>query len=274
MSTYYLTDRVTRSLALTHTEVLSTVDLFVGMMEEATGVLKEAAAYCPSVSVMKKWLDDHPQEKEGYIHTMIQRKVTTELEKVVDEAICYMQRYNQIFLNEGHLLKALCKSNHPYWLSFVHECTIPIEKIVACTIYARNLARSLHHLSWSVRSNEIKRATYSEKEEVLAFIRTNFSREWAETVSEAFTNEVIPLFLAKKQTKLIGFAVYDTYEKRSQHFGPMGVLRSERKRGIGEQLVTCCLQDMKAKGYESVIFYEAGPIEFYEKVCGAELLPQ
>jgi len=253
---------------------MSTVDLFVGMMEEATGVLKEAASYCPSVSVMKEWLHAHPPEKEGCVHTMIQQKVTTELKKVVDEAICYMERYNQIFLNEGHLLKALCKSNHPYWLSFVHKCTIPIEKIAACTIYARNLERSLHDLSWSMRSNDIERAAYSEKEEVLSFVRENFSSQWADTVSGAFTKEIIPLFLAKNEKKIVGFAVYDTYEQRSQHFGPMGVLVSERKRGIGERLVKSCLQDMKSKGYPSVIFYEAGPIEFYEKVCGAQLLPQ
>ncbi|MCM3006307.1 GNAT family N-acetyltransferase [Priestia koreensis] len=274
MSTYYLTGRVTRSLALTDTEVMSTVDLFVSMMEEATGVLKEAASYCPSVSVMKKWLHDHPVEEAGPVHVLIQRKLTRELEKVIDEAIYYMQRYNQIFLNEGHLLKALCKSNHPYWLSFVCDCEIPVERIAMRTIYARNLERSLHDLSFLERSNDIERAAYSEKEEVLSFVRENFSSKWADTVSEAFNQQVMPLFLAKNEKKIVGFAVYDTYEQRSQHFGPMGVLVSERKRGIGERLVKRCLQDMKAKGYESVIFYEAGPIEFYEKVCGAQLLPQ
>jgi GNAT superfamily N-acetyltransferase len=70
----------------------------------------------------------------------------------------------------------------------------------------------------------------------------------------------------------IGFAAFDTYQNKKGYFGPMGVVKSDRVKGIGFALLHHCLRDMRDIGYEYAIIGGAGPIEFYEKACKAVVI--
>ena len=70
--------------------------------------------------------------------------------------------------------------------------------------------------------------------------------------------------------EILGFACYDTTCR--DFFGPTGVDESLRGKGAGAALLLACLHDMAAQGYGYAVIGGAGPVAFYEKVCGATVI--
>ncbi|MBP5231616.1 MAG: GNAT family N-acetyltransferase, partial [Clostridia bacterium] len=50
------------------------------------------------------------------------------------------------------------------------------------------------------------------------------------------------------------------------------VEESLRGRGIGGALLLRCLEAMRDEGYGYAIIGGAGPVDYYRKVCGAEII--
>ncbi|MEL6306738.1 MAG: GNAT family N-acetyltransferase [Chloroflexota bacterium] len=117
----------------------------------------------------------------------------------------------------------------------------------------------------------IRRAIAPEKHLVLQWIHTHFSDYWVSECDVAFSRQPVSCFLATMDTKLIGFACYDT--TRRGFFGPTGVDESARGRGTGTALLLACLHDMWGQGYGYAIIGGVGPIAFYEKMVGATVIP-
>ncbi|MGH2400150.1 MAG: GNAT family N-acetyltransferase [bacterium] len=69
-----------------------------------------------------------------------------------------------------------------------------------------------------------------------------------------------------------GFAVYEC--TRRGFFGPTGVREDLRGHGIGAALLFRCLHSMREMGYAYAVIGGVGPVEFYEKVCGAFAIPE
>jgi hypothetical protein len=55
-------------------------------------------------------------------------------------------------------------------------------------------------------------------------------------------------------------------------FGPMGVARGFRGKHIGVVLARRALASLQAQGYAQALIPAAGPIEFYERYCGARVV--
>ncbi|MEO1645872.1 MAG: GNAT family N-acetyltransferase, partial [Chloroflexota bacterium] len=117
----------------------------------------------------------------------------------------------------------------------------------------------------------IRRAIAPEKHLVLQWIHTHFSDYWVSECDVAFSRQPVSCFLATMDTRLIGFACYDT--TRRGFFGPTGVDESARGRGTGTALLLACLHDMWGQGYGYAIIGGVGPIAFYEKMVGATVIP-
>lgn len=117
----------------------------------------------------------------------------------------------------------------------------------------------------------IKRAIAPEKSEVCAWVRANFSSAWADECETAFSSTPSRCFIALKDGKIEGFACYDAAARG--FFGPIGVSEKERKSGIGRALLLAVLNQMKADGYAYAVIGWAGPVDFFRKNCGAELIP-
>ena len=69
---------------------------------------------------------------------------------------------------------------------------------------------------------------------------------------------------------MIGFVCYDV--SAIGLFGPTGVDKTQRGRGLGAALLFAALDAMKAKGHAYAIIGWVGPAEFYEKLVGATLI--
>ena len=73
-----------------------------------------------------------------------------------------------------------------------------------------------------------------------------------------------------EKKEILGFAGYDC--TAPDFFGPTGVAEEARKGGIGGALLIACMEALREEGYGYAIIGGAGPVDYYKKVCGAEVI--
>ena len=121
---------------------------------------------------------------------------------------------------------------------------------------------------------EIIRALSLDKHIITNFIKKYFDGgdSWASECEAAFTHTPISCFIAVCKKKIIGFGCYESTAK--DYFGPTGVSKQYRKKGIGKALLLKCLYAMKEEGYGyAIIGWPADDaIHFYENSVGATLI--
>ncbi|MBW8829924.1 MAG: GNAT family N-acetyltransferase [Burkholderiales bacterium] len=94
---------------------------------------------------------------------------------------------------------------------------------------------------------------------------------WLSEVRAALTNRPVTLFIALRDTDILGFACYDATARG--FIGPIGVVESARNQGIGSALLLACLQDMRSAGYGYAIAGHVGAPDFFRRVAGAIEIP-
>ena len=117
----------------------------------------------------------------------------------------------------------------------------------------------------------IRKPIGPEKHLVVPWVADNFDIAWAGETDVAFANRPRSCFVAVNTDTIVGFACYDA--TALGFFGPVGVDRRHRRKGIGTALLMACLLDMKLKGYGYAIIGAVGPAEFYHKAVGAVEIP-
>ena len=117
----------------------------------------------------------------------------------------------------------------------------------------------------------IRKPIGPEKHLLVEWVADHFSPGWAAETDVAAANTPRSCFTAVKASKFIGFACYDA--TALGYFGPTGVEKSERGKGIGQALLRACLLDMKLKGYGYAIVGDVKDPEYYKKVVGAIDIP-
>jgi predicted N-acetyltransferase YhbS len=106
---------------------------------------------------------------------------------------------------------------------------------------------------------------------VTLWVESNFGSSWASEASAALSNRPITLFIAQQHNTILGFCCYDATARGL--VGPIGVLDSERGRGIGAALLLACLHDMRTMGYAYAVAGHVGAPEFFRRVAGAIEIP-
>ena len=118
----------------------------------------------------------------------------------------------------------------------------------------------------------IRRAQPFEITPVREFIAETFSVAWADEVSVGFANKPVTVYIATRDGNVIGFAGYECTCKA--FFGPTGVAKNERGRGVGKALLIAALWGLRELGYAYGIIGHAGPIEFYQDAVGAVVISE
>ena len=116
----------------------------------------------------------------------------------------------------------------------------------------------------------IRRGMAPEKFMALQWIGEHFSEYWVSEADVGFAARPPTIFLAHRGEQILGFACFDT--AHMNFFGPTGVDEAERGQGIGTALLMASLHAMRDVGYMYGIIGWAGPVEYYEKVVGAEVI--
>lgn len=117
----------------------------------------------------------------------------------------------------------------------------------------------------------VRRANPFEITPVMEFVEQEFSIEWADEISVGFANQPVSVYIAISDGEVMGFSAYEC--TRRNYFGPTGVLEEMRGRGVGKALVLASLWGLREMGYVYGIIGGVGPVEFYEKIVGAIVIP-
>lgn len=117
----------------------------------------------------------------------------------------------------------------------------------------------------------VRRAQPFEITPVMEFVEREFSVAWADEISVGFANKPVTVFIATFEGEVVGFAGYEC--TRRAFFGPTGVIEEMQSRGIGKALLLACLRGLRELGYVYAIIGRAGPVQFYERVVGAIVIP-
>jgi GNAT superfamily N-acetyltransferase len=115
---------------------------------------------------------------------------------------------------------------------------------------------------WGVGVNRI---SAESRDRVLTFIEREFGRIWRFEASNAGDN----LFYVEVDGNIAGFAAHDANNRGLGFFGPTGVARAHRGRGLGAALLRASLADLHRLGYERAIIPWTDALDFYRKACGA-----
>jgi GNAT superfamily N-acetyltransferase len=115
----------------------------------------------------------------------------------------------------------------------------------------------------------VVRADRNAPERILNFIEREFGRIWRFEAGHAFENDPPTLFYVEVDNEIAGFAAHDANNRGLGFFGPTGVARAHRGRGLGARLLHASLADLRRLGHERAVIPWTDAIEFYRKTCGA-----
>ena len=105
----------------------------------------------------------------------------------------------------------------------------------------------------------------TDRERALAFIEHEFGRIWRFESAKAPT-----IFIEEHEGEIAGFAAHEANNRGLGFFGPTGVRKDLRGRGIGCRLLQSSLADLRRLGYQNVVIPWTDALEFYDKCCGAK----
>lgn len=273
-----LTERLKRVLALAEKEIredsiLYPIHLLIAALKEKTGILGELRLKCSmEISDLQNISTQIECSEKGNTHPYFKCKVSNEVLKVIIKAESIMEKYNQVYLNEGHIIKAIFSLDNEVNKLFSREMK---ELILEITTTGRDLAvclKDYKEKELNCTSSKVRRAKKTDREALYNFIVREFNEQWAKNVISGLEMEKPSVFIAVKENEILGFGAYDVVRRKKGLFGPMGIKKECRVKNIGYSILHNCLRDMKEIGYEYIIINDAGPIEFYEKSCGAVLI--
>ena len=120
----------------------------------------------------------------------------------------------------------------------------------------------------------VKKALAPDRSKIIAFSRICAKDDYSDEVRAAFSNNPVTCYIATRERELIGFACYEATARN--FFGPMAVLESERKKGVGKALLLKALESMRELGYAyAIIGWPANSaVSFYKKCAGAIMIDE
>jgi N-acetylglutamate synthase-like GNAT family acetyltransferase len=253
--------------------VLMPIHLLIACLQEKTGVLGEIALKSELEVSSLRALASNVMENsttDSKKDLLFNVPVSKDVQLVFQEAARCMKNYNQVFVNEGHLLKALLTTK------VIDQYLSEEDKKIILNLgtTSRDMVAHLGEFNFPLSgANIVRRVNNNDYSCLLQFVEANFSSEWSQTLKDGFLADAPSIYIAVADEEIIGFAAFDVYKGRKGYFGPMGVSKSNRIKGVGTLLLHHCLREMKEIGYEYAIIGGAGPIEFYEKACHAVVIP-
>ncbi len=117
----------------------------------------------------------------------------------------------------------------------------------------------------------VRRAEPWDRPRYRQFVERTFGELWAAEADLAYGHTPITAYVAERDGRILGFAAYEC--TRRGFFGPTGVTEGERNRGVGAALLFRGLESMREMGYAYAVIGGVGPEEYYQKLCGAVVIP-
>jgi mycothiol synthase len=129
-----------------------------------------------------------------------------------------------------------------------------------------NLDAPLEHI---VAEEGVTRTKHEDAHRVLDFVEAEFGRIWRFEAAKAFEREIPVSFHTEENGHITGFAVHDVNNRGLGFFGPTGVAKAQRGRGLGRKVLLASLADLRRLGYQRAVIPWTDALAFYAKSCGA-----
>lgn len=117
------------------------------------------------------------------------------------------------------------------------------------------------------RKATVRRARPADWPELEAFVRAQFTEAWCNETGLALHRDPPAVFVATRDGRITGFACHGVY--RPDWFGPIAVDQDSRSAGLGEALLSLCLDDLAAAGFTVAQIGWIGPMHFYARTVDA-----
>jgi GNAT superfamily N-acetyltransferase len=101
---------------------------------------------------------------------------------------------------------------------------------------------------------------------VLDFIEREFGRIWRFEAANA-----VKVFYVEENGQVAGFSAHGGNNRGLGFFGPTGVAKEHRGKGLGRKLLLAALADMRRQGYQEAVIPWTDALDFYRRSCGAEV---
>ncbi|MDG5471273.1 GNAT family N-acetyltransferase [Jeotgalibacillus sp. ET6] len=260
------------------TEIVLPIHLLMGALLERTGVCAELLINFPTLyeslynQINKK---GYGVREERMNYSPFTTVISNSTKQVLMSAQKRMERFKQVYVNEGLIINALFELNDPLTTSITRG--LDIKRILEIASYPRDLIVPLKDYSLPEIKNRgfiVRRAESKDFVSLKNFVYKEYGDGWIISIENGISKGKIPIYIAEKDGEILGFACFDVVRNKKGIFGPMGTSITNRIQGIGNALLHYCLKEMKEFGYEYAIIGEAGPIEFYEKTCNAVIIPK
>lgn len=133
---------------------------------------------------------------------------------------------------------------------------------------------------------QVRPARPGEERVIAPWIEHHFSESWSSCADYGIYRSPCSLFVAVRKEapdpmranpydlppeQLAGFSCYDSSNKGM--VGPMGVAPEFEGKGIGKALLLTALHAMWAENYAYAVIGWAGPVDWYERIAGASMIP-
>lgn len=254
------------------------VHLLLGMLLEKTVVVAELSITFPKLwDILSERVKNvyFNKDEQGVSYKPFTINISQSTEQVLEIANNRMERFKQVYINEGHIVDAIFRNNDDSTNAIFDGFNV--SRILEIVSHSRDMIVSLTDYSFpSISTTGItyRKARKSDAISLKKFVEKEFGDGWLNSIETGFSTENIPIIIALDNKEIIGFACFDVVRNKKGLFGPMGSTYSQRLKGIGSTLLHLCLNEMKEIGYEYAVINEAGPIEFYEKACNAVVIPR
>lgn len=131
-----------------------------------------------------------------------------------------------------------------------------------CSLLDQDFNTEAEELKLKEDNIEVSRASKDDLDELLNWIKKNFAG-WKGEILSCYENDPISIHISKLNGRISAFSAYESNNKGTGWFGPMGTDSSMRGKGIGGILLKRCLNDLKKMGFSFATIPWVGPIPFY-----------
>lgn len=133
------------------------------------------------------------------------------------------------------------------------------------------LPRSTNAFRPGIEGVTVRRAMAYERSKVVQWVLETFNLGWADECEAAFGHHPIGCYIAIYKHNICGFCCLNTTFRN--FIGPIGVSTTQRRKGIGKELILAALCHLLNEGYAYAIVGDAGQPDFFKAVAGAIEIP-